>query len=117
MATQESTEVRGHERSTWLVRDSGHLGTLLTWLEDSSEWLAVTLDGAPEVSRHDELAEVRLDCDPEQANEPDADCGLNQACVACDLEGDGYWLVDALCLDELREVYGERLTATPVEAP
>jgi len=63
--------------------------------------------------------EVTLDqtADLEQASEDGldlADRGLNQAAVACDLEGRGLWVVRCSDLPDLLLTYGDLLTVTRV---
>lgn len=85
----ENTEMR-------FIGDSHHKGTNFYWQERLEQWVVVDLENEL-VSTHDRLALVRC--------EGDADEGLNQECLGCDLDGAGLWLVDAEYVDECDEGY------------
>ena len=88
-----------------IVRDGSHAGTLFTWIED--RWIVYDLENRQPRGERDRIAvlTVEPDGDPDQA-----DRGLNQLCLACDLETPrGEWIVDAEDLPELREQYGANL--------
>lgn len=86
-----------------IVRDGHHCGTLFTWVERRL-WVVYDLENSRCLGEHDRLAVVTV-------NEDEADRGLNQCCLACDLDvTGGEWVVDADELHELRRVYGDTLT-------
>lgn len=84
-----------------IVRDGWHSGTLFTWVDDL--WVVYDLENRACLGEHDRLAVVSL-----EVPEADADAGLNQCCLGCDLEC-GEWVIDAEDLPDLRETYGAAL--------
>lgn len=92
------------EPASRIVRDGAHAGALLTWVDRC--WVVYDLENRQCLGRHDRLAVVTVT--QQQAGEDVADNGLNQCCLACDLEA-GEWVVDAENLPELRQTYGDIL--------
>lgn len=92
---------RHGEPASRIVRDGQHAGTLFTWVDRC--WIVHDLENRRCLGRHDRLAVVTVT--QQQAGEDVADAGLNQCCLACDLEA-GEWVVDADDLPELRQTYG-----------
>ena len=90
-----------------IVLDGSHKGTLFTWVDQYTGWIVYDIENRDCLGRHDRLAVVTVT--QQQAGEDVADNGLNQCCLACDLEG-GEWVVDADDLPELRRTYGDVLT-------
>lgn len=93
------------EPASRIVRDAHHAGTLFTWVDRC--WVVYDLENRRCLGRHDRLAVVTVT--QQQAGDDVADAGLNQCCLACDLEA-GEWVVDAGDLPELRQTYGDVLT-------
>lgn len=88
-----------------IVRDGSHSGTLFTWVGDS--WIVYDLEGCNSLGRIDSIAVVTLEPD---GTDDQAERGLNQTCIACDLEvKHGEWVVDAEDLPGLRDAYGDDL--------
>lgn len=88
---------KDQERVAFVV-DGHHKGTSFLWRDD--RWEIVDHEGN-KLDYADEIAVVRLE------HEADADEGLNQACVGCDLDA-ALWIVPAEALEELAG-YGESL--------
>ena len=86
-------------RAEW-IGDNQHRGTEVFWSEHRQRWVFVDLENE-EVYFADRIALVRLQ------EEQDAEHGLNRNCLACDLEGQGLWIVDADYLDDCDEGYLE----------
>ena len=92
------------EPASRIVRDGNHAGTLFTWVDRC--WIVCDLERrtCEEISR---LAVVTVT--QQNPGEDVADNGLNQCCLACDLET-GEWVVDADNeLPDLRQTYGDAL--------
>lgn len=88
-----------------IVRDGSHSGTLFTWVGD--QWIVYDLENQTHRGEYDRIAVVTLEPD---GTEDQPERGLNQACIACDLEVKyGEWVVDAIDLEDLRERYGDDL--------
>ena len=96
----------GHCRpGSVIVRDGSHSGTLFTWAE--GRWIVYDLENGQPRGERDRIAVVSIEPDGDQDQ---AERGLNQLCLACDLETPrGEWVVDAEDLPELREQYGANL--------
>ena len=96
----------GHCRpGSVIVRDGSHSGTLFTWIE--GRWIVYDLENGQPRGERDRIAVVSIEPDGDQDQ---AERGLNQLCLACDLETPrGEWVVDAEDLPELREQYGANL--------
>lgn len=92
------------EPASRIVLDGQHAGTLFTWVDRF--WIVYDLENRESFGRHDRLAVVTVT--QQQAGEDVADAGLNQCCLACDLEA-GEWVVDADDLPELRQTYGDTM--------
>ena len=95
------------EPASRIVRDGHHAGTLFTWV-DNRRWVVCDLENPARMyGWHDRLAVVTV---TQQCRGEDvADNGLNQCCLACDLEA-GEWVVNAdNDLPDLRQTYGEVL--------
>lgn len=90
-----------------IVRDGSHKGTLFTWVDHYTGWVVYDIENSEPLGRHDRLVVVTVT--QQQAGDDVADNGLNQCCLACDLEA-GEWVVDADDLPELRQTYGDVLT-------
>ena len=74
------------------VTDGNQSGTDVFWSERQSRWVFVDYNNSS-VSYAERIAAVRL-CEGQDPEE-----GLNQNCLACDLDGPGLWIVDAECED------------------
>lgn len=100
-ALSQATEQDDHCRpGSVIVRDGSHSGTLFTWVGDS--WIVYGSLG-----RIDRIAVVTLEPD---GTDDQADRGLNQIQIGCDLEvKHGEWVVDADDLQSLRDNYGDDL--------
>ena len=84
-----------------VVRDGHHRGTLFAWTGEV--WLVCDLEDMRSTRREAKrIAVVTLH------NEADADSGLNQACLGCDLEA-GEWVLDADDIAEMRVAYEDDL--------
>ena len=96
------------EPASRIVRDGAHLGTMFSWL--NGHWIAVDLENRNFIGTFDRLAVLSLASDEERDEELDADSGLNQVALGCDLDcSRGEWVVDADDLSDLRETYGDTL--------
>ena len=85
-----------------IVRDGHHRGVLFAWTGEV--WIVVDLENRQWIGEYERLAVVTLH------NEADPDNGLNQVCLACDLETpNGEWVLDAEALAEIRhnETYND----------
>ena len=92
------------EPASRIVRDGSHFGTMFSWVQE--KWVVVDLENRNFIGTFDRLAVVSLASDEEL----DADSGLNQAALGCDLDcPQGEWVVDADDLSDLRETYGDAL--------
>ena len=92
------------EPASRIVCDGAHFGTMFSWHRD--RWIAVDIENRNFIGTFERLAVVSLASDIEL----DADNGLNQEALGCDLEcPHGEWVVDAEALSDLRETYGEAL--------
>lgn len=69
---------------TW-VGDAHHKGTDIYYSDRLRKWVVVDLENKA-VSFADRLAVYTSSVDGDET-------GLNQACVACDLDGQGFWVV------------------------
>jgi hypothetical protein len=96
-ADSEAYYSERHER--WVFVDFLNYGN--TQILDGP-WVEVTLDQTADL---DQASEDGFDL---------ADRGLNQASVACDLEGRGLWVVEGGDLPPLLLTYGRVLTVTRV---
>lgn len=94
------------EPASRIVRDGSHKGTLFTWIDQYTGWVLYDLENSEPLGRRGRLAVVTLT--QQRAGEDAADAGLNQSCLACDLEA-GEWVVDADDLPALRQTYGDAL--------
>ena len=96
------------EPASRIVRDGSHFGTMFSWVQE--KWVVVDLENRNFIGTFDRLAVVSLASDEERDEELDADSGLNQAALGCDLDcPQGEWVVDADDLSDLRETYGDAL--------
>ena len=82
-------------RAEW-IGDAQHRGTEVFWSEHRQRWVLVDLENEA-LQIVERIAVVRCNGDAEE--------GLNQNCLACDLEGQGLWIVDADYLDDCDEGY------------
>ena len=90
------------KKSHLTVRDRWHRGSLFVWTGEV--WVAVDLEKREWIGEYSRLAVVTL------VGEADPDNGLNQVCLACDLEvAGGEWIVDAAELCALQEAWGDDL--------
>lgn len=95
-------EVLQGQKGFTRVRDGHHAGTCFSWIDDC-EWLVSDLENST-CYTVDRIAVVSL------LNSADADDGLNQSCLACDLEvPGGEWVVEADSLEDLQQGYGDDL--------
>lgn len=78
------------------IGDGAHQGTDFYWHERGEQWVVVDFERRT-ISMHDRIALVRCN--------GDADAGLNQECLGCDLDGHGLWLVDMEFVEESEEGY------------
>jgi len=96
----------GHcEPASRICRDGHHLGTMFSW--DGREWIVVDLENKKFLGTYDRLAVVTLNPDDDESQ---ADRGLNQSSLGCDLEcPSGEWVIDADEIEQLQEIYGDNL--------
>ena len=104
LATAIGAEGHG-EPAARLVRDGHHSGTLFCW--DGDEWVVTDIENRRYVGTYKKLAVVEL-IPVEGGDGNDADNGLNQTQLGCDLDC-GEYVVDADDMDHLRDIYGENL--------
>jgi len=103
------------ERDKILVWADGYANSEAYWSERNSKWVFVDfLNHGEETSLVQSWVEVGLDeseVDPALIPQGSsaADCGLNQATIACDLDGDGSWVIDSEDFAALQETYGDAL--------
>lgn len=92
---------------TW-VGDAHHKGTSVFWSDHRDRWIFVDHEN-PDVTEVEHFAAVRL------LAEGDADDGLNQAMLACDLDGPGLWLIPVDALDDFDVDYVEVVFRTDAD--
>lgn len=97
-------DCRRCEPASRIVGDGWHAGTLFTYVDDR-HWIVCDLQQLTS-EKIDRLAVATVK--QQQRGEDAAEWGLNQCCLACDLET-GEWVVDADDLPELRQIYGDVL--------
>lgn len=77
-------------------------GLYAVW-HDGNRWFSFDIDSVRLLSAYGvALVTIESGCD--------ADDGLNQAALAMDLDDAGQWLVDLADLDDLTEIYGDKIT-------